>query len=67
MIKSDYLKFVKKEVVGKPIVDKIGKLKYILFPLSEWIYSFYKKDKKIKIIGLIRRTRSRKKHHNSQF
>ena len=31
MIKSDYLKFLKKkEVVGKPIVDKIGKLKNIL-------------------------------------
>ena len=30
MIKSDYLKFLKKEAVGKPIVDKLGKLKNIL-------------------------------------
>ncbi len=53
MIKSDYLKFLKKrEVVGKPIVDKIGKLNTFYLPLSEWIYSIYKKDKKIKIIGL---------------
>ena len=53
MIKNDYLKFLKKqEVVGKPIVDKIGKLKKFYLPLSEWIYSVYKKDNKIKIIGL---------------
>ena len=53
MIKSDYLKFLKKqEVAGKPIVDKIGKLNKFYLPLSEWIYSIYKKDKKIKIIGL---------------
>ena len=31
MIKSDYLKFLKKrEVAGKPIVDKIGKLNTFL-------------------------------------
>jgi len=53
MIKSDYLKFLKKqEVVGKPIVDKIGKLNKFYLPLSEWLYSIYKEDKKIKIIGL---------------
>ena len=53
MIKSDYLKFLKKqEVAGKPIVDKIGKLNKFYLPLSEWLYSIYKKDKKIKIIGL---------------
>ena len=53
MIKSDYLKFLKKrEVVGKPIIDKIGKLNNFYLPLSEWLYSIYKKDKKIKIIGL---------------
>ncbi len=53
MIKSDYLKFLKKqEFAGKPIVDKIGKLNTFYLPLSEWIYSIYKKDKKIKIIGL---------------
>ncbi len=53
MIKSDYLKFLKKrEVVGKPIIDKIGKLNKFYLPLSEWLYSIYKKDKKIKIVGL---------------
>ncbi len=53
MIKSEYLKFLKKkEGVGRPIVDKIGKLKTFYLPLSEWIYSIYQKDKKTKIIGL---------------
>ena len=53
MIKSDYLNFLKKqEVIGKPIVDKIGKLNTFYLPLSEWLYSVYKKEKKIKIIGL---------------
>ena len=53
MIKSDYLNFLKKkEVARKPIVDKIGKLNKFYLPLSKWIYSVYKKDKKIKIIGL---------------
>jgi D-glycerate 3-kinase len=53
MIKSDYLKFLKKkEIGGRPIVDKIGKLKTFYLPLSKWIYSVYKKDNKIKIIGL---------------
>jgi len=53
MIKSDYLKFLKKqEVAGKPIVDKIGKLNKFYLPLSQWIYSVYKKDNKVKIIGL---------------
>ncbi len=53
MIKSDYLKFLKKrEKVGKPIIDKIGKLKTFYLPLSDWIYSVYQKDRKTKIIGL---------------
>ena len=53
MIKSDYLKFLKKkEAGGRPIVDKIGKLKKFYLPLSKWIYSIYLKDKKTKIIGL---------------
>tara|TARA_Y100001970_G_scaffold209557_1_gene255503 strand:+ start:1015 stop:1911 length:897 start_codon:yes stop_codon:yes gene_type:complete len=53
MIKSDYLKFIKRqEVKGKTIVDKLGKLNNFYLPLSEWIYSIYKKDSKIKIIGL---------------
>ena len=53
MTKSDYLKYLKKqEVSGKPIVDKIGKLNKFYLPLSEWIYSVYKKDYKTKLIGL---------------
>ncbi len=53
MIKSDYLKFIKtQEVAGKRIIDKIGKLNKFYIPLSEWIYSNYKKDEKIKVIGL---------------
>ena len=53
MTKSDYLKYLKKqEVSGKPIVDKLGKLNKFYLPLSEWIYSIYKKDYKTKLIGL---------------
>jgi len=53
MIKSDYLKFLKRyETSGKPIIDKVGKLNNFYLPLSEWIYSIYIKDRKIKIIGL---------------
>ena len=53
MIKSDYLKFLKRhEIPGKPIIDKVGKLNKFYLPLSEWIYSVYIKDRKIKIIGL---------------
>ena len=52
-IKKAYLKFLKKkEIAGKPIVDKIGKLNTFYLPLSKWIYSSYKKDNKTKIIGL---------------
>ena len=53
MTKNDYLKYLKKqEVSGKPIVDKIGKLNKFYLPLSEWIYSVYRKDFETKIIGL---------------
>jgi len=52
-IKKTYLEFLrKKELDGKPIVDKVGKLNTFYLPLSEWIYSKYKKDNKTKIIGL---------------
>ncbi len=52
-IKKIYLDFLKKKkVAGKPLIDKIGKLNTFYLPLSEWIYSEYKKDNKIKIIGL---------------
>ena len=53
MIKSEYLKFLKKkEVAGKPIVDKLGKLNKFYLPLADWIFSIFKKDNKTKIIGL---------------
>ena len=52
-IKKKYLEFLKeKEVTGKPMVDKVGKFDTFYLPLSEWIYSVYKKDNKTKIIGL---------------
>ena len=52
-IKKIYLEFLKKkEVAGKPMIDKVGKLNTFYLPLSEWIYSIYKKDNKTKIIGL---------------
>ena len=52
-IKKTYLGFLKKkEGNGKPIIDKVGKLNTFYLPLSEWIYSKYKKDNKTKIIGL---------------
>jgi len=52
-IKKIYLEFLKKkEVTGKPIIDKVGKLNRFYLPLSKWIYLTYKKDNKIKIIGL---------------
>ena len=52
-IKNEYLKFLKKrEIKGKKIIDKVGKLNTFYLPLSKWIYSVYEKDKKIKIFGL---------------
>ena len=52
-IKKTYLEFLKKkEVAGKPIIDKVGKLNRFYLPLSKWIYLTYKKDNKTKIIGL---------------
>ena len=52
-IKKKYLTFLKKkEVAGKPLVDKVGKLNKFYLPLSKWIYLTYKKDNKQKIIGL---------------
>ncbi len=52
-LKRKYLDFLKKnETTGKPIIDKVGKLNKFYLPLSRWIYRIYKKDNKIKIIGL---------------
>jgi len=53
ILKKKYLKFLKRsETKGKPIIDKVGKLNRFYLPLSNWIYKVYKKDNKIKIIGL---------------
>ena len=44
-IKKIYLEFLKKkEVTGKPIIDKVGKLNRFYLPLSKWIYLTYKKE-----------------------
>ena len=52
-LKKRYLGFLKKkEINKKPIIDKVGKFNKFYLPLSNWIYSVHKKDKKIKIIGL---------------
>ena len=53
-IKNAYLKFLKKREIkkSKPIVDKVGKFNKFYLPLSNWIYSQYKKNNEIKIIGL---------------
>ncbi len=52
-LKKKYLEFLKKnETKGKPIIDKIGKLKKFYLPLSRWIFKVYNEDKTIKIIGL---------------
>ena len=52
IIKKEYLKFLKKNEFDKSIIDKIGKFNNFYLPLSEWIYSIYKKKKETKIIGL---------------
>ena len=52
-IKKKYLEFLKKkEVPGRPMVDKVRKFNTFYLPLSDWIYSTYQKDNKTKIIGL---------------
>ena len=52
-LKRKYLDFLKKsDTKGRPIIDKIGKLNKFYLPLSNWIYAVYKKDNRIKIIGL---------------
>ena len=52
-LKKKYLNFLKKkEVKGRPIIDKVKKLNTFYLPLADWIHSIYQKDNKIKIIGL---------------
>ena len=53
ILKNDYLKFLKKkELKGKPLINKVMKFNQFYLPLSKWIYSIYAKDFKQKIIGL---------------
>ncbi len=53
ILKNDYLNFLKKnEVKGRPLTGKIIKLNQFYLPLSNWIYSIYSKDFKIKTFGL---------------
>ena len=53
VLKKKYLHFLStQEVSSKPFHDKIGQLNNFYLPICEKIYQDYKKNKKIKIIGL---------------
>ena len=53
ILEKKYLSFlVTQEIRSKPFHDKIGQLHKFYLPICEKIYQDYKKDKKIKIIGL---------------
>ena len=48
-----YLSFLKKqEILGEPFYDKLGQLKKYYLPICNRIFSSYKKEKKINIVGL---------------
>ena len=48
-----YLSFLKKqEILGEPFYDKLGQFKKYYMPICNRIFSSYKKEKKINIIGL---------------
>ena len=66
IIKKEYLKFLKKNEVGKSIIDKIGKFNNFYLPLSEWIYSIYKKERD-KNYWPFWRPRSGEKYNNKNF
>jgi len=52
-LKKKYLHFLStQEMQSKPFHDKIGQLNNFYLPVCEKIYQDYKKNKKIKIIGL---------------
>ena len=52
-LKKKYLSFLSsQEVQTEPFYDKLGQLKNFYLPICEKIYQDYKKNKKIKIIGL---------------
>ena len=53
IVEKKYLHFLStQEIRGKPFHDKIGQLNKFYLPVCEKIYKDYKKNKKIKIIGL---------------
>jgi len=53
VVEKKYLRFLStQEIRGKPFHDKIGQLNKFYLPVCEKIYKDYKKNKKIKIIGL---------------
>jgi D-glycerate 3-kinase len=52
-VEREYLRFLStQEIQGKPFHNKIGQLNNFYLPICEKIYQDYKKNKKIKIIGL---------------
>jgi len=53
ILKKRYLSFVSsQEVQSEPFYNKLGQLKNFYIPICEKIYQDFKKNKKIKIIGL---------------
>ena len=53
ILKKKYLSFLySQEVQTEPFYDKLGQFKNFYLPICEKIYQDYKKNKKIKIIGL---------------
>ena len=53
ILKKKYLNFLySQEVQSEPFYNKLGQLKNFYIPICEKIYQDFKKDKKIKIIGL---------------
>mgnify|MGYP006133919387 FL=1 len=53
ILKKKYLSFLaKQEVRTEPFHDKLGQLNFFYLPICEKIHQDYKKNKKIKIIGL---------------
>ena len=53
IVEKEYLRFLStQEIKSKPFHNKIGQLNNFYLPVCEKIYLDYKKNKKIKIIGL---------------
>jgi len=53
ILEKEYLRFLStQEVYSEPFYNKLGQLNFFYLPICEKIYQDYKKNKKIKIIGL---------------